>query len=132
MGAVEAVPPFRREIVAIETTGEIQRVKYHWAFGDEPGGDDYARSRVVPVDNTLLTDRWHGIMHRGSNPSKLQERLDRVLYDLAAALTRRARHSSETALVNGQIVDVDNHMEIDGLEAVIRDWLIERAEAVAL
>lgn len=127
---MSAVHVGRREIVEVENVGPDLRVRYRW--GDGYGDTGFAHSRATPIDRAILEDRWKGLVTRASDASKLQNRLDKLLYDLAAGLTRRDRHSSETALVDGEIVDVDHVLDIDGLEDVIRDWLIDHAQRVAL
>ncbi|MDP8905508.1 MAG: hypothetical protein M3N29_09410 [Chloroflexota bacterium] len=83
--------------------------------------------RVKRVPRELLEDRWTGLMEDGLNPTELRDRLTTVLFDLATGLTRRDVGASDNVMVDGTPTGIDVVLEMDGLEAAIREWLIERA-----
>lgn len=131
MSPTETTQAYKRTVETIEDAdGPDIRVRYRW--GERPDDIDFARVRKQPIDRAILEDRWQGLMHDGLDPSRLQERLDKVLYDLAAGVTRRLRDRPETAYIDGEIVDVDHALDIDGLERLIREWLIDHGQSVAL
>lgn len=93
-------------------------------------GEDWASGPVTPLSREILEDRWAGLLRR-QDATKLQLQLDKVLRRLAEDLTRRDVYS-ESAVIDGDVVSLDFVMDIDGLQAVIRDWMLERAAKVAV
>lgn len=126
----------RREIIGTEDRGPERSVRYRtWIEGYttnegkvvEPSTtEDVAVEVVAPVSREVLEDRWAGLLQDGS---KLQYRLYRILTDIAEHLTRRDQ--SAEMVVDGELIGQDFVMDIDGLEHVIRDWMLERAAKVA-
>lgn len=115
----------------------VTRYRWHVAGGTYADGspmapsegEDWASGPVVPLPREILEDRWRGLLHR-QDQTKLSRQLDQVLARLADGLTRRDIYS-ERAIIDGDVVDLDMVMDIDGLEDVIRDWMLERAGKVA-
>lgn len=108
-----------------ERDGELH---HHFRWGEGPGDTDNAYERIEPMSREILDDRWRGMMGT-RRPSKLHERLDTLLFDLAGRLTRR--HIDDFALIDGTPTSLDVVLDIDAIELVIRDWMIERAGKVA-
>lgn len=95
-----------------------------------PNEADHAPASATRRPPEILEDRWAGLLHR-QDATKLQIRLDKVLCDLADDLTRRDVYG-ESAVIDGEVVRLDVVMDIDGLQDVIRDWMLERAAKVAV
>lgn len=93
-------------------------------------GEAWASGPVTPLSREVLEDRWAGLLRR-RDATKLQRRLDSVLADLADGLTRRDVYS-ENAVIDEEVVGLDVAMGMDGLQDVIRDWMLERAAKVAV
>lgn len=112
----------------VEERDGMRHQSYRWRIGDDEGTES-TKTPLEPVAAEILADRWHGMMGRG-NPTKMQQRLDGLLWDIAERLTRRDL-GSDHVVIDGRPVGVDYVMEIDELEHVIRDWMLERATKVA-
>ena len=116
-----------REI--LDETDEHGRTKTRWHVGDTSGEEWAYPMRPLPVE--IIKDRWDGLMHAPIDPTKLQNRLDRVLWDIEQGLTRRP-NTDVDFLVDGALVNGSDIMDLDGLQKLIRDWFIERAAKVAV
>lgn len=129
-----------REIIeTLDAERGVRSHRYRWTVAggtDENGkswpstsGEEWASERVTPIPAEVLEDRWIGLMGDGDS-TELLERLDAVLTELADGLTRR-QVGTDTVVVDGKIVGIDGVIDIDGLEKVIKAWLVERAAKVA-
>jgi hypothetical protein len=76
---------------------------------------------TAPAPRAILEDRYDGLMLDGADPSKLQNRLDAVLADLAAGILRADPYAD----------DADVQLDLDGLGAAIRTWFLDHAEGIA-
>jgi hypothetical protein len=129
-------PRHSREILSTEERGGERFHRYRWTtegLSDVNGkpippssGEDTAAELIEPLSREILLDRWEGLTGDGT---KLRDRLVRLLFNLAEGLTRRDMNSE--ALVDGEIIALDIAMDLDGLDDVIRDWMLERAGKVA-
>lgn len=119
----------RRDIISIEDRGDTRHVRYRWGDGEEQ--TSFATEVVRPVSREVLEDRYAGMMGRG-NTSKLLERLDRVLWDIAERLTCRDLSGDDYIYADGVIEHLDSVIEIGAIEDYIREWMLERAEKVAI
>ncbi len=59
--------------------------------------------------------------------SRLEQRLNGILFKLADGVTRRSVGAPDPILIDGDITSVDQVMDIDGLMDVIHEWMVERA-----
>lgn len=124
----------RELIETIDRDDGMRFHRYRWTVtgGDEGPISDTgsAWQPIEPLSREILEDRWRGMLG-GGDTTKLGERLDNVLRRLAEDLTRRDISSPDSAVLDGEVVGLDLVMDIDGLEDVIREWMIERAAKVA-
>jgi hypothetical protein len=128
------------KVLSIEERNGVRVYRYRWTFSggqDAAGkplpartGEDWAYAPIDPLPRSILEDRWAGLMAKLGEATRLQERLDRVLNDLQEGVTRR-ESGSETVL-DDEIVPVDLVMDLNGLQTVIREWILDRAAKVAL
>ena len=133
-------PTTRHEILSTEDRDGTRVYRYRWTNSGltdvdgkpmkDSGGVDFAEAPIEPLPRAILEDRWAGLTHRRGDASKLLERLDRVLGELQEGVTRRSGDGS--TVVDGELVAVDLVADTDGLEGVIREWILEHAAKVAL
>jgi hypothetical protein len=131
----------RHEILSTEDRDGERSYRYRWTHSgltdvngkpmEDLSGEDWARSPIEPLPRVIMEDRWTGLLRGKTDTSKLQERLDQVLIDLVEGVIRRS-NSDAFAVVDGEVVGVDEVMDVDGIEDVIREWILERAPKVAL
>lgn len=131
MATATAPAPYTEEILDRTQDGGEWHYRYRWAVG-EASGEDRASGPIEPVARSVLLDRWAGLVKGADGEaSELLERLDSVLADLAEGVVRRDIGGPDKVVRDGEIIGVDMVMDNDGLEDVIRDWILERAAKVA-
>jgi hypothetical protein len=99
------------EVVTMTTTTNPER----WAIWPAP--------RTQPVPDAVLADRWCGAMWPAGNASELALRLYGIVDEMAEAVTRVDMVESGEA--------VREVLDMDGLEQVVRLWILERVGPVA-